>query len=182
MTKYLFTSQRLGFRNWTPSDLEPMAAINADMQVMEFFPSTQTTEQTRVFIERMQGQFTEKRFCYFAVERLDTEAFIGFIGLCEQTYEADFTPCVDIGWRLKMSEWGQGFATEGARAALQYAAQLGIHEIYAVAPAVNLRSVGVMQKIGMQKLKVFMHPKLAGDHRLEDCVLFYAKLSECSFR
>ncbi|MCH5714789.1 GNAT family N-acetyltransferase [Niabella hibiscisoli] len=171
--KYLFTSDRPGFRNWESADIDPMAQINADMQVMEFFPSIATREQTTQFIERMKNQFEQKSFCYFAVDQLSTGAFVGFIGLSEQAYDADFTPCIDIGWRLKSSEWGQGLATEGAMRCLDYAFEnLGLEQVYAIAPKINVKSERVMTKIGMKKYYEFAHPLLAGNARLQTCVLY----------
>jgi RimJ/RimL family protein N-acetyltransferase len=96
---YLFKSARLGFRNWSDIDVEKMSEINADTEVMEFFPGIQTKIQTIIFIERMKKQLTENSFCYFAVDKLENNQFIGFIGLAEQTFDSDFTPCIDIGWR-----------------------------------------------------------------------------------
>jgi RimJ/RimL family protein N-acetyltransferase len=91
----------------------------------------------------------------------------------EQNYPADFTPCVDIGWRLAKAQWGNGFASEGAKACLDYAKKtLKIEEIYSIAPKINLRSEKVMQKIGMQKVKEFKHPLLSDYPHLEDCVLY----------
>lgn len=169
--RYLFTSSRLGFRNWQSSDIDAMAEINADPEVMEFFPGLKSKAETVQFIERMQAQFAEKGFCYFAVDRLDQQTFIGFIGISEQSFVSDFTPCIDIGWRLKRSEWGNGFATEGAKRCLEYG--LGrFDRIYAIAPCVNIKSEQVMQKIGMSKVKHFMHPLLEGDERLRECVLY----------
>ena len=171
--RYLFTSERLGFRNWEDADIPAMAAINADPQVMEFFPATQTVEQTENFVRRMQAQFRAKGFCYFAVDELATGHFIGFIGLSEQTFAADFNPCVDIGWRLATVAWGKGYATEGAQRCLVYGFETtGLHTINAMAPDVNLRSIEVMKKIGMQPVKQFKHPLLAGNERLENCVLY----------
>src|SRR3546814_9999473 len=118
---YLFTSERLGFRRWQEADVEPMRAINADPAVMEYFPSLQDQAETLAFIKRMQLQFDEKGFCYYAVDSLVDGAFIGFIGLSEKTFIADFTPCVDIGWRLAKNAWNQGFATEGAQKCLEHA-------------------------------------------------------------
>jgi len=89
---YLFTSARLGFRNWHISDTDAMAEINADPEVMAFFPGIKSKAETARFIERMQAQFAEKGFCYFAVDRLDRQQFIGFIGISEQRFAADFTP------------------------------------------------------------------------------------------
>lgn len=173
---YLFQSQRLGFRNWLPGDLEPMSAMNIDPGVMEFFPAMQSLDETQQFISRMQQQFKAKGFCYFAVDNLNDGEFIGFIGLSEKTFESDFTPCIDIGWRLAKEYWNQGLATEGAKRCLEYGfSTLGLEKIYALAPRVNTKSEQVMKKIGMQKVKDFRHPQLAGNERLQPCVLYIAK-------
>lgn len=171
--QYLFTSARLGFRNWQESDIAPMAAINADPLVMEFFPAVKTYEETADFVARMQQQFAERRYCYFAVDRLDDNTFIGFIGLSWQTFEADFTPCADIGWRLARAEWGKSYATEGAKRCLAYAFdELQLSSVLSMAPKLNARSEEVMKKIGMQKVKDFTHPLLLQDERLKACVLY----------
>ncbi len=170
---YLFASQRLGFRNWQDSDVDEMTEINTDPKVMEFFPGIKSKPETIEFIERMKKQFAEKSYCYFAVEVLDTGEFIGFIGLSEQTYDADFTPCVDIGWRLKVSVWNKGFATEGAVACLNYGfKKMLLKKIVAVAPEINKRSEAVMKNIGMIKVKTFVHPLLQNSERLKKCVLY----------
>lgn len=173
---YLFSSERLGFRNWIEDDVQEMISINSDAEVMAYFPSIQDEHQTIAFVKRMQDQFHEKGYCYYAVDRLDNSAFIGFIGLLWQTYQSDFTPCVDIGWRLKKPEWNQGFATEGAKRCLAYAFNdLNIETVYAVAPKVNLKSAHIMQVIGMEKLGEFDHPLLPNDLRLQRCVVFRAQ-------
>ncbi len=170
---YIFTSARLGFRNWLATDLEEMVAINADKAVMEFFPRLATKEETANFIQRMQKQWTDKGFCYFAVDQLENNEFIGFIGLSEQTFEAHFTPCIDIGWRLRKTAWNQGFATEGAARCLEFAFyDLNLQKVVAVAPKINVRSEQVMKKIGMKKLGEFEHPLLGDCERLKDCVLY----------
>ena len=97
--EYLFQSERLGFRNWIDSDIAKMIDISSDSDVMEFFPAIATKIQTEEFIDRMKLMCIEKGYCYFAVDQLKDESFIGFIGLCYQTYESQFTPSVDIGWR-----------------------------------------------------------------------------------
>lgn len=171
--KYLFTSARLGFRNWDLSDLDKMHEINSDEKVMEFFPAVPTKEQTEEFILRMIKQFTDKGFCYFAVDKLENNEFIGFIGISEQTYEADFTPCVDIGWRIKSSEWNKGFATEGAKKCIDYALKnLKLETIYSIAPKVNTKSEHIMTKIGMKKQYEFEHSLLTNFVQLKTCVLY----------
>ncbi len=173
---YLFKSTRLGFRNWTNDDIPQMAAISGDKEVMRYFPATATLEQTERFIKRMQQQYEQRGHCYFAVDRLDTGEFIGFIGLAYQDYEADFTPCVDIGWRLKKTAWRKGFATEGAIACIQYGFErLELEEIYAVAVVPNIPSFGVMKKAGMQKAGSFEHPKLLDNEYLKDCIYYVIK-------
>ncbi len=170
---YIFTSERLGFRNWTDADLLPMSAINADEEVMAFFPQTYDQEQTAAFIARMQQLYLEKGYCYFAVETLSDREFIGFIGLAWQTYEAPFTPCVDIGWRLATKAWGNGYATEGAQRCLDYAFKtLRLESVNAVAPIRNIRSVSVMKKIGMEPSCYFRHPLLMEHPQLVDCVCY----------
>lgn len=173
---YIFKSERLGFRNWKQTDLDEMFEINSDKDVMEFFPAFPTREQTAEFIERMNSQFLDSKFCYFAVDKIENEEFIGFIGLSKQTYDAKFTPCVDIGWRIKSSEWNKGFATEGAKKCLDYAFNdLGIEKVYSVAPKINIKSELIMNKIGMKKLYEFDHPLLLNDSRLKCCVLYLAE-------
>ncbi len=170
---YIFTSQRLGFRNWLSSDLPKMAAINADEGVMKFFPSTQTKARTKEFIKRMQTQFEKNGFCYFAVDVLETSEFIGFIGLSEQTYDADYTPCVDIGWRLGKTHWEKGYATEGAKRVLQYGfEELKLGRVLSIAPVVNKASESVMKKSGMHKVTTFEHSLLMDNERLKECVLY----------
>jgi RimJ/RimL family protein N-acetyltransferase len=173
---YIFKSERLGFRNWIESDIDKMATINDNAAVMEYFPSTQTLEQTKAFIDRMQQLYTKTGFCYFAVDTLNDNKFIGFIGLAEQNFKSNFTPCIDIGWRLHPDAWYKGYATEGAKACLEYAfISLKLEQVYAMASAINLKSIDVMKKIGMHYVSNFIHPLLENNERLKDCVLY-----ECS--
>jgi RimJ/RimL family protein N-acetyltransferase len=172
-SEYIFTSLRLGFREWRSTDLTQMAAINANPSVMEFFPSTQSIDQTADFINRNQQLFSEQRFCYFAVELLSSREFIGFIGLSQVKFEAPFTPCVDIGWRLGSSHWGKGYATEGALRCLEYAQTvLKLKEVFSMAPVTNIRSIEVMIKIGMKKNSNFIHPLLNDHVTLKNCSLY----------
>lgn len=170
---YIFKSARLGFRDWLEGDIDKLTNINMDPQVMEFFPAVQSQERTRQFVKRMKELFVEKGFCYFAVEELNTNEFIGFIGLSVQNFESDFTPCIDIGWRLHTNKWNKGFATEGARRCIDYAFNdLKLKSVHAITPKVNAASVRVMQKIGMKELKLFNHPLLGSNERLQECVLY----------
>lgn len=170
---YIFKSERLGFRNWVEADITPMIKISGDPEVMKNFPATATPEQTTDFILRMQEMYTEKGFCYFAVDNLENNVLIGFIGLCHQEYNVAFSPFVDIGWRLDKKYWGKGFATEGAKRCLEYAFNvLDLDNIKSTAPLVNLNSINIMEKIGMTKLLEFQHPKLLNNDRLVNCACY----------
>ena len=170
---YVLKTSRLGFRNWTRKDIPFMSSMNSDERVMEFFPNTLTKEESAAFLGRMQNHFSNHGFCYFAVDLLETGECIGFIGLLHQSYESPFTPCVDVGWRLAVDYWGKGYATEGAKACLEYAFyELGIEKIYSVASCVNVRSEHVMRKIGMHKIMEFDHPKIIQADHLKRCVVY----------
>ena len=166
--KYLFMSERLGFRNWSARDLEEFANLNADEEVMEHFPKTLSKAEVENLIEKMRGHYDKKGFTYYAVEILETAEFIGMIGLAYQEYKTDFTPAVDIGWRLKRSAWGNGYATEGAKRCLDYAFDsLGINEVISVCVVKNTKSENVMKKIGMKKIGEFNHPELKDNPEYE---------------
>ena len=172
-TQYLFTSERLGFRNWAAVDLDQMQEISSDPEVMEFFPKPATREQTKAFIDRMKSMCKAKGYCYFAVEELETQNFIGFIGLCDQDYDVPFCPMTDIGWRLNKRYWGNGYATEGAKRCLEYAFQtIGLETIYSTTPRLNKRSWNVMEKIGMELHLEFNHPNLRDEHLLADFLCY----------
>lgn len=176
---YLFRSKRLGFRNWAAADVPKMTSISADPRVMEFFPAPATPQQTADFVRRMQKEFGARGYCYFAVDVLENKEFIGFIGLLFRDYKAEFTPCVDIGWRLSRKSWNNGYATGGAKRCLEFAfLELHLGEILATAPKINTRSIGVMRKIGMQWKLDFMHPALKEHPELENCVCYRAMPAE----
>ena len=178
LDKYLFTTSRLGFRTWTQNDLKQMARLNKDPEVMRHFPYLPSEKETAGFIERMNSMFLKYGYCYFPIDHLETNNFIGFIGLSLQEFETDFTPCIDIGWRIKKDFWGKGLATEGALQCLSYAqTQLGLDQIFAMAPKTNSASIQVMDKIGMRFIKEFEHPKLQSHPNLRACVLYRIDLS-----
>ena len=174
--EYLIKTERLGLRNWNEELITQMIEVSADPEVMKYFPATATPEQTITFFNKMKKLCEDKSYCYFAAEILETKEFIGFIGLCYQEYKAEFTPCTDIGWRLKTSAWNMGYATEGARACMDYAfKELNLEKVYAVASANNLSSINVMKKIGMEYQYNFDHPKLLNFPKIKDCVLYASK-------
>ena len=171
--KYIFKSKRLEFRNWKKEDLVEFAKINADLEVMEHFPKPLTKNETLSFILRLQNHYKKNGYSYFATEILETGELIGFIGLAYQDYETDFTPAVDIGWRLKKSAWGNGYATEGAKKCLDFAFnKLKLEKVISTYTVKNSKSENVMKKIGMVKKGGFNHPKLKEYPEYEKCICY----------
>ncbi len=173
MRNYLIETERLGLRDWTLDDIAPMAKINLSKNVMRYFPGTQDENATADFVQRMIALYNDKGYCFFATELLATSEFIGFIGLSYFDLDLDFCPCVEIGWRLDEKHWGKGYATEGARATLDFGFNnLGLKKITSIASSINTPSIHVMQKLGMKYVKEFDHPKLLEFKKLKTCVLY----------
>jgi RimJ/RimL family protein N-acetyltransferase len=155
---------RLVLRQWTESDREPFAALNADPEVMQYFPAVLTREESDALAERARGGIEQDGWGLWAVEMLDGTRFIGFIGLAVATFEADFTPAVEVGWRLARGHWGYGYATEGAHAAVAFGFdELGLEEIVSMTATVNERSRRVMERLGMthDEADDFDHPSVS---------------------
>ena len=158
---------RLILRPWQESDLAPFAAMNADPEVMEFFPSVCTREQSDAIVSRISGHNDTWGWSFWATELRATGEFIGFIGLQVPRPEVPAYPCVEVGWRLTRSHWGQGYATEGARASLTFGFEtLGLQDIVAFVAEGNLRSRAVMARLGMQdQHQPFIHPLVTPEAR-----------------
>ncbi|SFO43292.1 Protein N-acetyltransferase, RimJ/RimL family [Algoriphagus ornithinivorans] len=176
MKKYIFQSERLGFRTWSESDLEAIFQIDSDPEIMHFFEKPFTLEESQKRIQKMNQTFQKEGFCYFAVDFLASGELAGTIGLGRKDFEASFTPCIDIGWRLAKKYWNQGLASEGALACIGYARQLGLKEIYSYATTANQASLQVMRKIGMKFIEEFEHPELLNQPRLQPFSLFKISL------
>jgi len=171
------TTSRLILRRWRPEDLAPFAALNADPLVMEFFPKTLSREESDAMVSRIQQHFTDHGFGLWAVEIPGVTPFAGFIGLAIPRFTAHFTPCVEIGWRLTAECWGQGFASEGARAVLSHAfGPLRLPEVVSMTATCNLRSRRVMERIGMRydPQDDFDHPSITPGDLLCRHVLYRA--------
>lgn len=163
------------------SDREPFVQLNADPRVMEFFPALLTPDESISMIDRIEAHFDTHGFGLYAAEARLDHTFLGFIGLNVPNFDAPFTPCVEIGWRLAAEYWGRGLATEGARAVSEYGfQQLGLNEIVAFTVPSNTRSQRVMQKLGMKHDPAddFGHPRLPTDHLLHRHVLYRLIRSE----
>lgn len=169
--KYAET-ERLIIRSWKPDDLPIFIEMNKDKQVMRYFPTTLNESDSRALYSIIQQEFNNKGWGLYAVEIKATGDFIGYVGLHEIGFEADFTPGVEIGWRLGAEYHNQGFATEAAKAVLRLAKKIGIQRLYSFTAKINVPSERVMQKIGMCKIGEFNHPKLHNESPLLTHVLY----------
>jgi RimJ/RimL family protein N-acetyltransferase len=142
-------TERLVLRSWRDSDLAPWAALNADPEVREHFPGLLTAEQSAASAAAFQADLDRRGWGWWAVEVTGTGEFVGFTGLDPVEDDMPFTG-IEAGWRLSRAAWGHGYATEAARAVVEFGfASLGLTEILAVTTAGNLRSRAVMRRLGM---------------------------------
>jgi len=172
---FTLTTPRLLLRPWQESDRQPFRDLNADPRVMEFFPAPLTPQASDELFDRVHQHFARHGYGPFAAELVETHTFIGFIGLSIPAFDAPFMPAVEIGWRLAVDTWGQGLATEGARAVLDYGFnELELPAIVSFTTATNLRSRHVMEKLGMtyNPADDFDHPAIPEGHPQRPHVLY----------
>ena len=168
-------TERLLLRRWRLEDQEPFARLNAVPRVVEFLPGPLSRDESDAVVRRIEDHFERHGFGLWAVEIPGVTPFAGFIGLSIPRFEAPFTPCVEIGWRLAAEYWNRGYATEGARAALNFGfTALELSEILSFTVPANLRSRRVMKKLGMTHSPAddFDHPLLQPGHPLRRHVLY----------
>ncbi|MFK7779038.1 MAG: GNAT family N-acetyltransferase [Gimesia sp.] len=166
-------TSRLILRKWRDSDVAPFAKLNADPRVMKHFPKTLSYEESAQMINQIKSHFDEHGFGLWAIEVKDQQQFAGFIGLSIPQFTTDFTPCVEIGWRLAASFWNQGYASEGAHAALDFGfLHCDLDEIVSFTVPENIASRRVMEKIGMSYINQFDHPAVSETDPLRNHVLY----------
>lgn len=169
------TTDRLLLREWRPADREPFAAMNADPEVAEFLSKTLDRAASDAFLDRIEAAWEADGFGLWAVERREDGALLGFTGLAAPTFEAHFTPAVEVGWRFARFAWGHGFATEAARAALRFGfVELDLAEIVSFTVPANVRSRAVMERLGMTRDPAddFENPNLPPGHPIRPHVLY----------
>jgi len=162
-------------RNWETRDREPFARLNSDPRVMEFLPARLSPIESDRMADRIENHFRQHGFGLYALELRQERAFIGFAGLSIPAFDARFTPCVEIGWRLSAEYWGRGLATEAAGAVVRFAFEsLALDALVSFTVPANIRSRRVMEKIGMIRnpAEDFDHPQLQEGHPLRRHVLY----------
>lgn len=168
-------TSRLRLRRWRATDREPFAALNADPRVMEHFPRPLTRVDSDRLVAQIESGFAQCGFGLWAVQVQASDEFIGFTGLAVPAFEAHFMPAVEVGWRLAHSAWGNGYATEAARAALAFGfEEIGLAGVVSLTTAGNLRSRAVMERLAMTRDPGddFDHPDLPDGSPLRGHVLY----------
>jgi RimJ/RimL family protein N-acetyltransferase len=169
----MIETARLVLRPWRKSDLPLFAEQNADPVVMRFLGGVLTREESDAYVRRTERHLAEAGFCKWAVEAPGVAPLIGAVGLTRVTFEASFTPAVEVAWRLHRRHWGRGYATEAARAAVEDGfKRVGLREIVSMAALANTASTRVMERLGMTRSIEFDHPRLSEGSPLRRHVLY----------
>jgi RimJ/RimL family protein N-acetyltransferase len=166
---------RLLLRLWGPADREPFARLNADPAVMAYFPAALSNAESDALAGRIEDHLDRHGWGLWAVEILDVAPFAGYVGLARPSFDAHFTPCIEIGWRLDRPFWGSGYASEGATGVLAFAFDtLHLDQVVSFTSETNARSRRVMERIGMthDPRDDFDHPGLPAGHPLRRHVLY----------
>ncbi|MDX2015028.1 MAG: GNAT family N-acetyltransferase [Myxococcaceae bacterium] len=169
------TTARLVLRDWRDDDLPAFRALNADAEVMRFFPSTLSADESDALAKRVRAHLAREGFGLWAVSPGGSNELLGMVGLARVSFDAAFTPAVEVAWRLKRSAWGQGLATEAARAAVAFGfTALGLSHLVSFTVPANQPSRRVMEKLGFRHdaAEDFLHPRLPAGHPLRLHVLY----------
>lgn len=175
MSGPVLRTERLILRPWREEDLAPFAAMNADSDVMRHFPAPLSREESDALAGRIRERFADRGWAQWAVEIPGVTPFAGFIGLSVPSFQAHFMPGVEIGWRLARGCWRRGYATEGARAALDFGfGTLKLAEIVSFTVVANQPSRRVMERLGMRHDPAgdFDHPNVPEGHPMRRHVLY----------
>jgi RimJ/RimL family protein N-acetyltransferase len=162
----LLQTERLVIRNWRDSDREFFHRINSDDRIMEFFPFRRSREQSDALMDEMRADIDADGYGWTAVDIKATGQCIGFVGL-NATEIAGVVPAEthEIGWRLAPEYWGKGYVTEAAAALVDFAFdRVGLVEVISFAVVTNLRSLAVMERLGMRHFRDFDHPAIPETH------------------
>jgi len=164
----VYQTERLLLRPWRDDDLPAFAEMNADPEVMRYFLQPLSREESRIYLETFRQRMAQNKFGFWAVEERSSGELAGFVGLNRPGYRLPFSPCVEVGWRLRKAFWGKGYAPEAAAAALRAGfSEYGLERIVAFTALPNSPSQRVMEKLGMKREGEFDHPLVAEGHPLQ---------------
>jgi RimJ/RimL family protein N-acetyltransferase len=153
-------TERLLLREWRPADAEPFAALNADQEVTRFLRGPMTRAESDELLARIRAHWDQHGFGLYAVELKQTGALAGFVGLAIPSFLPEVLPAVEVGWRLASEHWGNGYATEGARASMAHAfGELGLRQVISIIDPGNAASIHVAERLGMRRGRDRIHPE-----------------------
>lgn len=175
-------TERLKLRQWKEADFPVFARINADPEVMQYFPNTYSEQESNAWAIKIQTLINQRGWGLWALETKSDGVFIGFVGLHIPIVKLPFSPCIEIGWRLAKASWGKGYATEAAKAALNIAFEkLKLTEIVSFTAVSNTRSRAVMERLHMENVNQnFFHPSVPEGSAVREHVLY--KLSKARWQ
>lgn len=149
-TATILETPRMWLRCWQAGDADPYATMNLDPEVMTFLRGTRSHDESLSHITDYRASLERHGYGNLVAEHKETGQFIGCIGLSDVPDYVPIAPAVDIGWRLRREFWGQGLASEGAKACLDHGLEhMGLKRIIAYTAEANLRSIRVIEKLGM---------------------------------
>jgi len=164
---------RLRMRRWQPGDREPFAAMNADPEVMRWFPAPLDRAGSDALVDLAESRFETQGYGLWALERLDDHAFLGFAGLNPMPPGTPGAGEVEVGWRLARHAWGAGYATEAGLEALGVAlGPAGLCRVWSITAVGNVRSQGVMRRLGLVEHSRYRRPGLPEEHELSPQVAY----------
>lgn len=170
-------TERLILRQWQKEDFIVFQKLTSDSEVMHYFPSLLTEEESDALAQRFHDLIAHRGWGFWAIEEKVSGRFIGYVGLHEPASDLPFKPCVEIGWRLLKEHWGKGYASEAGKEALRFAfEELKLDEVVSFTAVINHRSEALMRRLGMRnKSENFEHSALPKGHRLREHVLYGIK-------
>lgn len=170
---YKLETARVVLRQWRSEDYAEFASMNADPDVMRYFPSLLSRKGSDALTRKFDNLVAEKGWGFWAAERKSDGAFMGLVGL-NQVDDLPFASCMEVGWRLAKAYWGKGYATETAEASLHFAfSVLGQDRVVAFTTLTNARSRKVMSRLGMEdQQENFLHPRVPESTGLREHVYY----------
>lgn len=177
-------TERLLLRQWRNEDMAEFAELNADPEVMEFYPEFLSLKESNAGVEKFKSLISKNGWGFWAVESIPDRSFIGLVGLHRPTYQLPFGPCVEIGWRLARAYWKKGYATEAAGACLDFAFdRLELSEVYAFTSVANMKSRAVMERLNMLNIEAnFDHPIMPHNSPLREHVVYKINRQQWRFK
>jgi RimJ/RimL family protein N-acetyltransferase len=148
----VLTTPRLVLCEMTTADLDDVAALLGDEEVMRYYPRPKTREEAQAWIDWNQRLYREHGFGLWAMVLRATGEFAGDCGLTPQ--RVDSTNEIEIGYHVRAGLQGNGYATEAAAACRDFARDtLGLHRLIAIINPANVASQKVAEKIGLHPEK-----------------------------